>query len=99
MGKQLGNKQGMTVHSVQQFDALAGSHQEARMFSVSNQSHHRSPVLQSIVSAAGHNMVSSIIKPYHPHGGVPPIVPASVSPSEGSVVGTTDLRYYKFKVF
>ncbi|XP_054777796.1 protein TIFY 6B-like isoform X1 [Prosopis cineraria] len=50
MGKQVGNERGMTVYPMQQVDNISGYPQEARTFSVSNQSNQRSPVLQSTVS-------------------------------------------------
>ncbi|XP_028805467.1 protein TIFY 6B-like isoform X1 [Neltuma alba] len=90
MGKQVGNERGMTVYPMQQVDTLSGYHQEARTFSVSNQSNQRSPVLQCTVSTNVQNMVNSAIKP-HPQGGVPLIAPVSVLPSNGYAVGTTDL--------
>ncbi|KAI9101615.1 hypothetical protein K1719_023859 [Acacia pycnantha] len=91
MGKLVGNERGMTVYPMQQVDTLSGYPQEARTFSVSNQSNQRSTVLQSTLSTNVQNMVNPAIKP-HPQVGVPLIAPVPVLPSNGSVVGTTDLR-------
>ncbi|KAK4280673.1 hypothetical protein QN277_012266 [Acacia crassicarpa] len=90
-GKLVGNERGMTVYPMQQVDTLSSYPQEARTFSVSNQSNQRSTVLQSTVSTNIQNMVNPAIKP-HPQVGVPLIAPVPVLPSNGSVVGTTDLR-------
>ncbi|KAG5007517.1 hypothetical protein GLYMA_09G174200v4 [Glycine max] len=83
-----GNKQGMTVYPLQCCDAQS---EEARIFSVSNQSNQVSPVLQSNLASTGLNMVNSVIKP-QPFGSKSSGTPLSILPSIGSIVGSTDLR-------
>lgn len=88
----------MTVYPLQCADAHSASCQEARIFSVSNQSNQVSPVLQFNLAPTAPNMVTSVIKP-QPLGSKSSGTPVSVLPSVGSVVGSTDLRYYKFKTY
>lgn len=80
----------MTVYPLQCCDAQS---EEARIFSVSNQSNQVSPVLQSNLASTGLNMVNSVIKP-QPFGSKSSGTPLSILPSIGSIVGSTDLRYY-----
>ncbi|BAU02682.1 hypothetical protein LR48_Vigan10g036900 [Vigna angularis] len=86
-----GNKQGRTVYPMQCIDAQCACLQEARIFSVSNQSNQVSPALQSNLATTGLNMVNSVIKP-QPLGSKSSGTPLSVLPSIGSIVGSTDLR-------
>lgn len=81
---------------MQYIDSQSACLQEARIFSVSNQSNQVSPALQSNLATTGLNMVNSVIKP-EPLGSKSSGTPLSVLPSIGSIVGSTDLRYYKFK--
>ncbi|QCD92319.1 protein TIFY 6B-like isoform X2 [Vigna unguiculata] len=85
------NKQGRTVYPMQCIDAQSACLQEARIFSVSNQSNQVSPALQSNLATTGLNMVNSVIKP-QPLGSKSSGTPLSVLPSIGSIVGSTDLR-------
>ncbi|KAK7314658.1 hypothetical protein VNO77_33185 [Canavalia gladiata] len=91
IGKQAGNKHGMTVYPMQCSDAQSACLQEARIFSVSNQSNQVSPVLQSNIATTGLNVVNSVIKS-QPLGSKSSGTPVSVLPSIGSFVGSTDLR-------
>ncbi|RDX72952.1 Protein TIFY 6B [Mucuna pruriens] len=86
-----GNKHGMAAYPMQFCDAPSSCLQEARTFSVSNQSNQVSPVLQSNVATTGLNMVNSVIKP-QPLGSKSSGTPLSVLPSIGSIVGSTNLR-------
>ncbi|WVZ14773.1 hypothetical protein V8G54_012339 [Vigna mungo] len=87
----LGVAQGRTVYPMQCIDAQSACLQEARIFSVSNQSNQVSPALQSNLAKTGLNMVNSVIKP-QPLGSKSSGTPLSALPSIGSVVGSTDLR-------
>lgn len=86
-----GTKHGMAVYPMQCSDAQSACLQEARIFSVSNQSNQVSPVLQSNLATSGLNMTNSVIKP-QPLGSKSSGTPLSVLPSIGSIVGSTDLR-------
>ncbi|XP_027359045.1 protein TIFY 6B-like [Abrus precatorius] len=81
IGKQAGNKHGMSIYPQQCSDAQSASLQEATIFSVSNQSN---------LATTGLNMVNSVIKPQAP-GSKSSGTPVSVLPPIGSIVGSTDL--------
>lgn len=80
--KQVGNKHGITIYPMQSSDAQSVCNQEARTFSVSNQSNH---VINGI------NMVNSVTNS-QTFGSKSSATPLSVFPSKGPIVGSTDLR-------
>lgn len=83
IGKQGGNKNGMTIYPMQYSDAQSPCLQETRIFSVSNnQSNQMNHVLQSNLAITGLNMV---IKPQ--------TLVSKSSAIGSSMVGSTDLRY------
>lgn len=84
---QVGNKHGITIYPIQSSDAQSACNQEARTFSVSNQSNH---------VITGINMVNSVTNS-QTFGSKSSATPLSVLPSKGPIVGSTDLRYHKFK--
>jgi len=82
---------------MQSSDAQSVCNQDARTFSVSNQSNNQMcSILQSNHVTSGINMVNSVTNS-QTFGSKSSATPLSVLPSKGPIVGSTDLRYHKFK--
>lgn len=102
LDKEVGNPYPLSTYALQHFDAnQAHRTQEVRMFPVSSRPNQtitlpmNSPGLHSHFASTGQNIAGNPINPTS-LGAVSVISPVSVLPATSPIIGTTELRYFKF---